>query len=208
MGILTPNLYIPFVGIEWKLSWVSYMIFSALVMVGTVNAVNITDGVDGLATGVTLPVCAFFAAISAYSYLFWDRTEGAPVASFSAALFGALVGFLIYNFHPAKVFMVVTGSLFLGGAVCGMAFAMDIPLILALVGIIYVLEALSDIIQVVYFKMTHGKRIFRMAPLHHHFEMGGWSEEKLFFIFSGITLICCIAAYFGVIDRYPVFMSH
>jgi phospho-N-acetylmuramoyl-pentapeptide-transferase len=206
MGIVTSNLYLPFVGIELKLSWLVYMVFASLVMVGTVNAVNITDGVDGLATGVTMPVCAFFAAIASYSYVFWNRKEGALVATFAAALFGSLVGFLLYNFHPAKVFMGDTGSLFLGGAVCGMAFAMDVPLILVLVGIIYVLEALSDIIQVIYFKRTHGKRIFRMAPLHHHFEMGGWSEEKLFFIFSGITLICCIVAYFGVIDRYPVLL--
>jgi len=207
LGIVSSNLYIPFLNIELKLNWLGYMIFAALVMVGTVNAVNITDGVDGLATGVTLPVCAFFAAVAAYSYVFWNRRESLPVASFAAALFGALVAFLIFNFHPAKVFMGDTGSLFLGGAVCGMAFALDIPLILALVGIIYVAEALSDIIQVVYFKATHGKRIFRMAPLHHHFEMGGWSEEKLFFTFSGITVVCCILAYFGVIDRYPVFLN-
>lgn len=87
-----------------------------------------------------------------------------------------------------------------------MAFAMDVPLILILVGIIYVVEALSDIIQVLYFKATHGKRIFRMAPLHHHFEMGGWSEEKLFFVFSGVTVLCCVVAYFGIIDRYPVLL--
>jgi phospho-N-acetylmuramoyl-pentapeptide-transferase len=207
VGILTPNLYVPFIGIELKLSWMVYMIFAALVMVGTVNAVNITDGVDGLATGVTMPVCAFFVAVATYSYVFWNRTGGAPVAIFAGALFGSLAGFLLYNFHPAKIFMGDTGSLFLGGAVCGMAFAMDMPLILVLVGIIYVVEALSDIIQVIYFKLTRGKRFFRMAPLHHHFEMGGWSEEKLFFIFSGITLLCCVAAYFGVIDRYPVILS-
>lgn len=207
VGILSPNLYIPFLGIEWKLPWLPYMVFAALVMVGTVNAVNITDGVDGLATGVTLPVCAFFATIATYAYVFWNRREGEPIALFGAALFGGLVGFLIYNFHPAKVFMGDTGSLFLGGAVCGMAFALDIPLILVLVGIIYVAEAMSDIIQVIYFKATHGKRVFRMAPLHHHYEMGGWSEEKLFFVFSGITLVCCILAYFGVIDRFPAVIS-
>ncbi len=207
VGILSPNLYIPFLGIELKLPWLAYMVFAALVMVGTVNAVNITDGVDGLATGVTLPVCAFFSAIATYAYLFWSRREGEPIALFGAALFGGLVGFLIYNFHPAKIFMGDTGSLFLGGAVCGMAFALDIPLILVLVGIIYVAEAMSDIIQVVYFKATHGKRVFRMAPLHHHFEMGGWSEEKLFFVFSGITVVCCILAYFGVIDRFPAVLS-
>lgn len=205
-GILSPNLYIPFIGIEIQLNWLGYMIFAALVMVGTVNAVNITDGVDGLATGVTLPVCAFFTAVASYSYLYWQKEYGLPVALFGASLFGALCGFLLYNFHPAKVFMGDTGSLFLGGAVCGMAFALDLPLILALVGIIYVAEAMSDIIQVCYFKATKGKRIFRMAPLHHHFEMGGWSENKLFFVFSGITLIACVLAYFGVIDRYPVYL--
>ncbi len=202
MGALSPNLYIPFLNIELHLGWAVYMFFAAVVIVGCVNAVNITDGVDGLATGVTLPVCAFFGAVAVYSVLYWQR-ETMGVAIFAAALFGGLIAFLCYNFHPAKVFMGDTGSLFLGGAVCGMAFALDIPLILVLVGIIYVLEALSDIIQVVYFKATKGKRIFRMAPLHHHFEMGGWSEVKLFFVFSGVTLVCCILAYFGVIDRYP-----
>ena len=122
---------------------------------------------------------------------------------FSAALFGGLVGFLVYNFHPAKVFMGDTGSLFLGGAVCGMAFALDLPLILVLVGIIYIVETLSDIIQVTYFKATHGKRIFRMAPLHHHLEMGGWSEAKLVFVFTGITLVCCVLAFFGAAGRFP-----
>ena len=96
-----------------------------------------------------------------------------------------------------------TGSLFLGGAVAGLAFCLDIPLILILVGIIYIAETLSDIIQVTYFKLTHGKRIFRMAPLHHHFEMGGWSEEKLFFVFSVITAAACILAFWGVMDRFP-----
>lgn len=204
VGTISPNLYIPFVGKTLILSWPVYMVFAAFVIVGTVNAVNITDGVDGLATGVTLPVCAFYVAIGAYSALYWKRDEGESVAIFAAVLFGALLGFLTYNFHPARVFMGDTGSLFLGGSVCGMAFAMDMPLILLLVGVIYIAETLSDIIQVAYFKATHGKRIFRMAPLHHHFEMGGWSEEKLFFVFSGITLVCCVLAYFGVVDRYPV----
>ena len=134
----------------------------------------------------------------------WNRPGSAGMTVFAAVLFGALAGFLVHNFHPAKVFMGDTGSLFLGGAVCGMAFALDLPLILILVGIIYIAETLSDIIQVVYFKATHGKRIFRMAPLHHHFEMGGWSEAKLFFVFSGITLVCCVAAFFGVVGRFPV----
>ena len=116
-GILSPNLYVPFFGVEWKLPWVVYMIFAALVITGTVNAVNITDGVDGLSSSVTLPVCAFFAASFSYAYLHWDRPGSAGMTVFAAALFGGLVGFLVYNFYPAKVFMGDTGSLFLG-AVC------------------------------------------------------------------------------------------
>lgn len=193
-GYLTPDLYIPFFNVSFQLPWAVYMVFAAFVIVATVNAVNLTDGVDGLATGVTLPVALFFLAVS----LMWKITD---LSIFAAALVGGLCAFLIYNFHPAKVFMGDTGSLFLGGAVCGLAFALDIPLIIVLVGIIYLLETLSDIIQVTYFKLTHGKRIFRMAPLHHHFEMGGWSEEKLFTVFTLVTLVCCVLAYFGVMGK-------
>ena len=148
LGFLTPNLYIPFVGVELILPWPVYMAFAAFVMVATVNAVNITDGVDGLATGVTVPVALFYVAVAAW----YGYTE---LGVFAAALAGGLVAFLIYNFHPAKVFMGDTGSLFLGGAVCGMAFALNIPLIIPVIGIIYVAEVLSDIIQVTYFKLTH-----------------------------------------------------
>ena len=193
-GYLTPDLYIPFFNVSFQLPWAMYMVFAAFVIVATVNAVNLTDGVDGLATGVTLPVALFFLAVS----LMWKITD---LSIFAAALVGGLCAFLIYNFHPAKVFMGDTGSLFLGGTVCGLAFALDIPLIIVLVGIIYLLETLSDIIQVTYFKLTHGKRIFRMAPLHHHFEMGGWSEEKLFTVFTLVTLVCCVLAYFGVMGK-------
>ena len=182
-GYLTPDLYIPFLNVEIVgIPWIVYMVFAAFVMVGTVNAVNLTDGVDGLATGVTIPVMICYVA----------------------ALAGGLSAFLIYNFHPAKVFMGDTGSLFLGGAVCGLAFALDLPLMIPIVGLIYVLEVLSDIIQVVYFKKTGGKRFFRMAPLHHHLEMGGWSETKLFCVFSGITLVLCLLAFLGVMNRYPM----
>lgn len=193
-GYLTPDLYIPFFNVSFQLPWAVYMVFAAFVIVATVNAVNLTDGVDGLATGVTLPVALFFLAVS----LMWKITD---LSIFAAALVGGLCAFLIYNFHPAKVFMGDTGSLFLGGTVCGLAFALDIPLIIVLVGIIYLLETLSDIIQVTYFKLTHGKCIFRMAPLHHHFEMGGWSEEKLFTVFTLVTLVCCVLAYFGVMGK-------
>lgn len=197
MGLLTPNLYIPFVGVELILPWPVYMAFAAFVMVATVNAVNITDGVDGLATGVTIPVALFFVAAAVW----FGYTE---LGLFAAALAGGLAAFLIYNFHPAKVFMGDTGSLFLGGAVCGMAFALNVPLIIPLIGVIYVAEVLSDIIQVAYFKLTHGKRIFRMAPLHHHLEMGGWSEVKLFCVFSLITAFMCLLSFWGIMGRIAV----
>ena len=196
-GYLSPNLYVPFFNVEISLPWVVYMVFAAFVMVGTVNEVNLTDGIDGLATGVTMPVALFYTAVAVY----WGHME---LGVFGAALFGGLCAFLIYNFHPAKVFMGDTGSLFLGGIVCGLAFALDIPLALIPVGIIYIAETASDIIQVVYFKLSHGKRFFRMAPLHHHFEMGGWSEVKLFVVFTGITAFTCILAFWGVMDRFPV----
>ena len=202
-GILSPNLYVPFFGVELHLPWVVYLIFAVLVITGTVNAVNITDGLDGLSSSVTLPVCAFFAAAFGWAWVKWQQSGTAGMAVFAAALFGGLVGFLLYNHYPAKVFMGDTGSLFLGSAVCGMAFALDLPLILILVGIIYIIETLSDIIQVTYFKATHGKRIFRMAPLHHHLEMGGWNEKKVVFVFASISLVFCILAFFGVIGRFP-----
>lgn len=197
MGLLTPNLYIPFAGVEVIMPWPVYMAFAAFVMVATVNAVNITDGVDGLAAGVTIPVALFFVAAAVW----FGYTE---LGLFAAALAGGLAAFLIYNFHPAKVFMGDTGSLFLGGAVCGMAFALNVPLVIPLIGIIYVAEVLSDIIQVAYFKLTHGKRIFRMAPLHHHLEMGGWSEVKLFCIFSLITALMCLLSFWGIMGRIAV----
>ena len=195
-GYLTPNLFVPFLNVAIPLPWVVYMVFAAFVMVGTVNAVNLTDGIDGLATGVTIPVALFYMAVSAW----FGKNDLAVLA---AALAGGLAAFLIYNFHPAKVFMGDTGSLFLGGMVCGLAFALDIPLIIPVIGLIYVVEVLSDIIQVVYYKKTR-KRVFRMAPIHHHFEMGGWSETKLFCVFSGLTLVLCILGFFGVMYRYPM----
>ena len=190
-GNLTAEVNVPFVDISLPMSWVLYMFFALFVIIGCVNAVNLTDGVDGLATGVTIPVMVFFAVVA------WLRGNE-TLALFPAALVGGLAGFLCYNFHPAKVFMGDTGSLFLGAAVCGMAFALDMPLILILIGIIYIIEAVSVIMQVLYFKATHGKRIFRMTPIHHHFEMGGWSEVKIFTVFTGITVVMCVLAWFGI----------
>ena len=197
IGYLTPNLYIPFFNVEIALPWVVYMVFAAFVMVGTVNAVNLTDGVDGLATGVTIPVALFYLAVAAW----YGRND---VAILAAALAGGLFAFLVYNFHPAKVFMGDTGSLFLGGMVCGLAFALNIPMAIPVIGLIYVAEVVSDIIQVVYFKKTGGKRFFRMAPLHHHLELGGWSEVKLFCVFSLATAVLCVLAFVGVMNRYPM----
>jgi phospho-N-acetylmuramoyl-pentapeptide-transferase len=194
---LTPNLYIPFVNITIPLNWGVYLVFAAFVIVGCVNSVNLTDGLDGLAGSVTLAVSVFFAVLSHW----WDK---GAVGVFAGALAGGLLGFLVYNFHPAKVFMGDTGSLFLGGAVCGMAFALDAPLVLVPVGVIYIAETMSDIIQVGYFKLTHGKRIFRMAPLHHHLELGGWSEVRIVLTFTGITVAFCLLAFVGVMYRYAI----
>lgn len=194
-GYLSPNLYIPFAQVTIPLPWPVYMVFAAFVMVGTVNAVNITDGVDGLASGVTVPVAVFFTAVTAL----WGLDE---LSVLSASLLGGLLGFLLFNHHPAKVFMGDTGSLFLGGMVCGLAFAADMPLILILVGIVYIAETLSDIIQVAYFKATHGKRIFKMAPLHHHFEMCGWKEKKVVAVFTLVSALACLLAFAGVWERY------
>ena len=196
LGVLTPNLYVPFFNTHIVLPWIVYLIFAAFVIVGTVNAVNITDGVDGLASSVTLPVAVFFVVITQ----FWKNFGSTGI--FAGALVGGLVGFLLYNHYPAKVFMSDTGSLFLGGAVAAMAFACDMPLVLILVGFVYLCETMSDILQVGYFKLTHGKRIFKMAPLHHHFEMCGWSEKKVVAVFSGVSLLMCLLAFLGVYQRY------
>ena len=194
-GLLTNDLYIPFLNMSFTINWIVYLIFAAFVIVGCVNAVNLTDGIDGLAASVTFVVMAFFTVAG----VLWS-TYGIQ-ALFPAAMAGGLAAFFVYNHHPAKVFMGDTGSLFLGGAVAALAFVFDMPLVLIPVGIIYILETLSDIIQVGYFKLTHGKRIFRMAPLHHHLELGGWSEVKLFCVFSGVTLLACVLAFLGVMGR-------
>ena len=195
-GLLTPNLYIPFWNTHLVLPWPVYLIFAAFVIVGTVNAVNITDGLDGLSTSVTIPVAVFFTVMA----VVWPGF--AQLGTFSAAMVGGLAGFLLYNHYPAKVFMGDTGSLFLGGAVAALAFAYDMPLVLLLVGIVYICETLSDIIQVTYFKLTHGKRIFKMAPLHHHFEMCGWKETKVVAVFTAVSVIGCVIAYLAVCQRF------
>lgn len=183
MGYLTTDLYIPFVGVTLHLPWVIYLILSIFIIIGADNAVNLTDGIDGLCSSVTLVVAVFF------SWVF--LRDGSIASVFSLALCGGLLGFFLFNKHPAKVFMGDTGSLFLGGAVCAMAFAYDMPLILVTVGLVYIIETLSDIIQVAYFKATHGKRFFKMAPFHHHLELCGWSEWKIVIVASLLTLAMC-----------------
>lgn len=182
-GHLSPNLYIPFFNTYVVLNWVVYMVLAAFIIVGTVNAVNITDGLDGLSSSVTVPVAIFFAVMG----IVWKQFP--QLGIFGGAMVGGLLGFLLYNHYPAKVFMGDTGSLFLGGAVAALAFAYDMPLVLIPVGIVYICETLSDILQVGYFKLTHGKRIFRMTPIHHAFEMRGWKEVKIDFFFSLIAII-------------------
>lgn len=191
-GELKYDLYIPFVRQPVaKVPTVLYLAVAVFVIVGCVNAVNLTDGIDGLASGVTLPVMVFFTVTAL-------GKEKFGLAAFPATLAGGLIGFLFYNFYPAQAFMGDTGSLFLGGAVVGLAFALDMPLVLLLVGLIYIIETLSDILQVSYFKLTHGKRIFKMAPIHHHFEMCGWSEKKIWTVFVLTTVVMCVVAWFGV----------
>ena len=190
-GAMTSSLYVPFFNVSFHVHPLVYILFSMFVMVGCVNAVNLTDGVDGLCASVTIPVMIFFAVTAA-------AMERFSLALFPAALAGGLACYLFFNWHPAKVFMGDTGSLFLGGAVCAIAYALNMPLVLILVGFIYVIETLSVILQVGYFKLTHGKRLFKMAPIHHHFEMCGWKEEKIVLIFSGITAVMCVIAWFSI----------
>ena len=181
----TTETMIPFVGLVDL--GVFYYILAALLIVGMVNAVNFTDGLDGLNSSVTLVVCLTFSVIAM-------TLKMAGLAVLAAAMVGALIGFLFWNANPAKVFMGDTGSLFLGGVVCALAFGVNMPILLPLVGIIYIAEILSVVLQVTYFKLTHGKRIFKMSPIHHHFEMCGWKENKVCFVFSGVTLAAGILA--------------
>ena len=201
-GYLSPNLYIPFWNTYVPVSEPLYFIFAAFVIVGTVNAVNITDGVDGLAAGTCVPVFLCFTAI----VFCWGK-EYMPQGIFASGMVGALLGFLIYNFNPARVFMGDTGSLFLGGCISGLAFALDVPLLLIPLCIMPIIETLSDIIQVAYFKLSRGKRVFKMAPFHHHLEMGGWTgrkwkEKEIFVLFAGITLVMAVVSLLGVTGRY------
>lgn len=161
-----------------------YVPLMFVVVLGTVNGVNFTDGLDGLASGVTVLIATFFSVVAIGS--------NSGISPITCGVVGSLLGFLMYNVYPARVFMGDTGSLALGGFVAATAYMLQMPLFILIVGLIYLVEVLSVMIQVGYFKLTHGKRIFRMAPIHHHFELGGWSETRVVAIFSIITAILCI----------------
>lgn len=185
--IKNTTVWVP--GFNWMLDlgW-GYYVLVFLLLVGTTNAVNLTDGLDGLVSFVTLPVAIVYGAI-AYLAGFSD------MSCFAMAIAGACLGFLLFNRYPAKVFMGDTGSLALGGGIAALALVTRTELLLVLLGGVYVAEAASVIIQVTYFKLTHGKRIFRMSPLHHHFELGGWRETKVVAVFTAVSCILSMAAF-------------
>ncbi len=188
-GGLSTELHIPFTDINLELGWF-YYVFAIILITGVVNAVNLTDGIDGLASGVTLVVGGFFAVVS---MSLGNMSETA----LSACVIGVTLGFLVYNAYPAKIFMGDTGSLFLGGMAVSLAFMIDSPLIIVICGIVYIIEALSVMIQVTVYKLTK-KRVFKMAPIHHHFEMCKWSEVKIVTVFMAVTALASVAAYFGI----------
>ena len=183
------EMRIPYTGAFIDMGWLSVVVLY-LAVIGTVNGANFTDGLDGLATSVTLAIAAFFgvAAIQLYS----DITPAI------AGMIGALFGFLMFNVHPAKIFMGDTGSLALGAFVASSAYMLKMPIFIIIVALVYLCEVLSVILQVGYFKLTGGKRIFRMAPIHHHFELGGWSEVKVVAVFTTVTIFLSVFAYYMI----------
>lgn len=184
------TMLIPFSGGKYlDIGWLAVpLLFIAVI--GTVNGTNFTDGLDGLASSVTVLVATFFTVVAVGT-----KSGIEPI---TCAVVGALLGFLLFNVYPASVFMGDTGSLALGGFVAGAAYMMQMPLFIIIVGLIYLVEVASVIIQVTYFKKTGGKRIFKMAPIHHHFELCGWSETRVVAVFSIITAILCLIALMGV----------
>ena len=177
-----PYMVIPFFGNVRLGIW--FWVLGVCVLYGAINAVNFTDGIDGLCSSVTVTCALGFIVVAVLNKVF-------GMGILASALIGGCAGFLVWNKHPAKVFMGDTGSMFLGGMVVALAYAIDAPWILLCLGLVYVIEALSDVIQIGYFKLTHGKRIFKMAPIHHHFEMSGWSENIIVTVFSVVNLIGC-----------------
>ncbi len=190
-GDLNTEILIPFTKQMIHMPWWLYIPLIFLVVIATDNSVNLTDGLDGLAASVTTIVALFFTLVGACYQVF-------PAVWFGASIVGGLLAFLCFNHYPAKVFMGDTGSLFLGGAVSVLAIGLKMPLVLIIVGFVYLFESLSVILQVISFQTT-GKRIFKMSPIHHHFEMCGWSEKKIVFWFSFITLMLCVIGFFAVV---------
>ena len=186
----TSQTMIPFAGMVDL--GITYWILSLFIIVGMVNAVNFTDGIDGLNGSVTFFYCIFFMLISSFLNM-----GGMSILAVASA--GGCMGFLLWNFNPAKVFMGDTGSLFLGGMVCALAFGTDLPVLLFPLGSVYILEILSVVLQVSYFKLTHGKRLFKMSPIHHHFEMCGWGEMKICIVASAVTILMGIGCVFLVL---------
>ena len=184
---------IPFTG-GMEVGGMVFRIFATVIafvaIIGTVNGVNFTDGLDGLASSVTSAVAVFFC--------FASMALSGQIEPVCAAVFGALLGFLLFNVHPAKVFMGDTGSLALGGFVAGAAYSLKMPVYIVIVGLIYLVEVLSVMIQVTYFKKTGGKRIFRMAPIHHHFELSGWSETRVVANFTIVTVLLCLLGFIAL----------
>ena len=183
--------YIPFLKVYLNLPMALYIPFAIMVILATTNAVNLTDGIDGLSSSISAIIIAALTAIA----MIKNNTE---VTIFGSIVIGAVLGFLMFNLHPAKIIMGDTGSLFLGGVISSIALYLKMPLILLIIALVPILETLSVIIQVVYFKATGGKRFFKMSPVHHHFELSGWSENKVVMIFSVITLLVSIMGIFSV----------
>lgn len=184
------TMLVPFSGGKYAdFGWLALPIMF-LAVIGTVNGANFTDGLDGLATSVTVLIATFFSVVAV--------ATNSGIEPITCAVVGALLGFLLFNVYPASVFMGDTGSLALGGFVAATAYMMQMPMFILIVGLIYWIEIISVMIQVGYFKITHGKRFFRMAPIHHHFELGGWSETRVVAVFSIITTLLCLTAYMGL----------
>ena len=196
-GNLTTELHIPFTDIRWELSWFAYPIY-LVVMVGFVNATNITDGLDGLASSICATVAGFMMVTSVFAFI-ENPDKDIYTGMMGAVLLGCVLGFLVYNHHPAKMFMGDTGSLFLGAIIMGCAILEGELLLFVLAGFMFVIEMLSSLLQRVYYKLSHGKRIFKMAPLHHHFEKCDWSEVEIVTVFTIVSAVFCILAFFGTL---------
>ncbi len=195
-GYITTDFFIPYFNVRVHLSYFYFVVMIPFLFF-FVNSVNLTDGLDGLATSVTIPYSIAFVFVALVFNAAGKGNIGLAVLASTAV--GALFGFLLFNFHPAKVFMGDTGSLFLGGLVVALAMCYDMPYFVLIGGIVYLIEGLSVVMQVGYFKLTHGKRIFKMTPIHHHFEMCKWNEVKIVFVFSAVSLVASAAALWGII---------